>query len=109
MGSSSTLRNAGFIVSNLFLFSYHACKEGAAHDRYTGCVISFDETFPPPPPFLGFEYWTSVGVALALFGIGVLVGTIQFVLRSDEAADNHLLSTGSMNHESQELATQRDL
>jgi|GEM_PF-3134875 len=94
MGSSSTLRKAGFIVPNLFLFSYQACKEGVAHDRYSGCVVNFDESFPLIPPFLGFEYWTTVGIALALLGIGMSVGTFLFLLRSSEAADSYLLFEG---------------
>jgi hypothetical protein len=89
MGVSSTLRKAGFIVPNLFLLSYQACKEGAAHD-YRGCV--FDVTVPPP--FLGFEYWTSVGIALAFSGVGVLIGTILFELRSDHAGSHYLLFEG---------------
>lgn len=36
-----------------------------------------------PPPALGFEYWTQVGIALAIVGSGLAVAAGMLVGRDD--------------------------
>jgi hypothetical protein len=56
-----------------YVGSYVACQEGYAHDQSGLCVI---DPFLPPP-FLGFEYWGQVGIALAVAASGIVVAIFK--------------------------------
>jgi len=56
-----------------------ACEEGAAHDQSGSCVI--DPYMPPP--FLGFEYWEQVGIALSVLAAGVIIA-VRMLTKSDD-------------------------
>jgi hypothetical protein len=56
-----------------YVGSYLACQEGSAHDQSDFCVI---DPFLPPP-FLGFEYWSQVGIALAVAASGIVVAIFK--------------------------------
>ncbi|HYW71773.1 MAG TPA: hypothetical protein VE961_12100 [Pyrinomonadaceae bacterium] len=58
----------------IYLISLPACREGIAHDQSGLCVI--DPAMPPP--FLGFEYWEQLGIALSIIATGLAVAA--FVL-----------------------------
>jgi hypothetical protein len=53
--------------------SYASCHEGETHDQSGLCVI---DPFMPPP-FLEFEYWSSVGIALGVLAGGLICAAIM--------------------------------
>jgi hypothetical protein len=57
----------------LYCVSYAACSEGAAHDQSGLCVI---DPFMRPP-FLGFEHWSEVGIALGVGATGLLLAAVM--------------------------------
>jgi hypothetical protein len=57
----------------LYLVSYPACREGDAHDQSGFCVI---DPFMPPP-YLGFEYWSQVGLTLGVVATGLLIAAVM--------------------------------
>jgi len=61
------------VAACLYLVSYAACGEGEAHDQSGLCVV--DPSMPPP--FLGFEYWSQVGIALGVGATGLLVAGVM--------------------------------
>lgn len=66
--------NVLFLVAACFyLVSYAACSEGDAHDQSGLCVI--DPWMPQP--FLGFDYWSQVGIALGVGATGLLVASVM--------------------------------
>ena len=68
----------------LFLISFHACREGAAHDQSGLCM---PDPFMPPP-FLGFEYWSEVGIMLGVCAAGLFVAVFLSVRNSSDDADS---------------------
>jgi hypothetical protein len=56
-----------------------ACQEGVAHDQSGLCVIDFNM----PPPFLGFEYWSQVGIALGTLASGLIIAAGMLAARDD--------------------------
>ena len=76
---SARTRNLLFVATSFLIVSYEACSEGAAHDQSGLCTIN------PfiPPPFLGFEEWISVGIALGVVGVGVVIGAIMLATQRD--------------------------
>ena len=52
---------------------YAVCHEGYAHDQSALCVIDPFMT----PAFLGFEYWSEVGIALATFASGLIIAAVR--------------------------------
>jgi len=61
-----------------FAASYAACHEGQAHEQSGFCVI---DPFMPPP-FLEFEYWSSVGIALGVLACGLICAAVM-IARTD--------------------------
>jgi hypothetical protein len=59
--------------------SYKACQEGEAHDQSGLCMIDIHL----PPPFLGFEYWTTVGIALGALTAGTIIAAGMLATRDD--------------------------
>ena len=55
------------------LASFVTCQEGYEHDQSGLCEI---DPFMPPP-FLGFESWSSVGIVLAVLACGLFLGAIM--------------------------------
>ena len=51
----------------LYAVSFFAWQEGNAHDQSGFCVIDLSM----PPPFIGFEHWSQVGIALAVLATGI--------------------------------------
>ena len=75
---SARTRNLLFVATSFL--SYEACKEGAAHDPDGGCTFGFGIFTPQCLLFDGwtiFEEWSSVGIALGVVGVGVVIGTIM--------------------------------
>jgi len=73
-----------FIGSNLLLFSYKACEEGAAHDYSYSCTPVAETT---TPPFLGFGEWFSMGIFLFVVASGFIMSALlvfTHASRSDE-------------------------
>ena len=70
---SARTRNLLFVATSFLIVSYEACKEGAAHDPGGGCTFGFGIF---TPQCLLFDGWTSVGIALGVVGVGVVIGTI---------------------------------
>ena len=66
------------------LISFFACREGAAHDQSGSCVIDFSA----PPPFLGFEHWTEIGIVLGVVASGLLCAVFLSVRNSSDDADS---------------------
>ena len=62
------------VAACLYLVSYPACQEGSAHDQSGLCVI---DPFMPPP-FLGFEYWSEVGIGLGGVATALLIAAMKF-------------------------------
>ena len=60
------------VAAGLYLVSYPACREGNAHDQSGFCVIR-----ELPPPYLGFEYWSEVGLALGVVATGLLIAAVM--------------------------------
>jgi hypothetical protein len=65
------------LAALLFIASLAACSEGADHDQSNLCVI---DPFMPPP-FLGFEYWGTVGITLATVASGLVLAIL--LMRED--------------------------
>jgi len=57
----------------LFIASFAACREGISHDQSGFCVI---DPFMPPP-FLGFEHWQAVGIALGTAASGIILAILR--------------------------------
>ena len=64
------LRTAAYLVP----LSYEACREGFAHDQSSSCTPDFDRALLPP--FLGFEYWDQVGIALLVLIAGLVIAAV---------------------------------
>jgi hypothetical protein len=75
MKACPIVRTILFVASNLFLLSFQACKEHTNYESYDTCVIDFNQL--PPPPFLGFEYWGTVGIILLVLALGLVVAAIS--------------------------------
>ena len=74
MRPGRVVRNLLIISGSLYAISYAACREDSAHDQSGLCVI---DPFMPPP-FLGFEYWSEAGIALAVAATGLVVAGVIF-------------------------------
>jgi hypothetical protein len=61
-------------VAYLVPLSYEACREGFAHDRSSSCMPDFDRALRPP--FLGFECWEQVGIALLVLIAGLVIAAV---------------------------------
>ena len=59
------------VAACLYLVSYPACREGHAHDQSGFCVIR-----ELPPPYLGFEYWSEVGLVVSVMATGLLIAAV---------------------------------
>ena len=57
----------------LFIASFAACAEGISHDQSGSCVL---DPFMPPP-FLGYEHWQAVGIALATAASGLILAILR--------------------------------
>ena len=57
----------------LFVVSHAACEEGSEHDQSGLCVI---DPFMAPA-FLGFEYWSTVGITLGVVASGLVLASIM--------------------------------
>lgn len=57
----------------LFVVSHAACEEGFEHDQSGLCVI---DPFMAPA-FLGFEHWSTVGIAMGVVASGLVVASIK--------------------------------
>lgn len=68
----------------LFPISFLACREGVAHDQTGLCELDISA----PPPFLGFEYWTEVGVILGVLATGLVVAVFVTARNSSDDADS---------------------
>jgi len=67
--------NLFIIAVGLFLVAFFACREGSVHDQSGFCVI---DPFMPPP-FLGFEYWSQVGITLAVAATGMIIAALLYL------------------------------
>jgi hypothetical protein len=65
-------RNLLIVAGCFCLVAYSAGREGYAHDQSGLCVIDLSM----PPPFLGFEYWSQVGIALAVVATGMVIAVV---------------------------------
>ena len=79
-------RIAVLFLCSAFLFpiSFLACREGAAHDQSGLCEIDISG----PPPFLGFEHWTEMGIMLGVLAAGLFVAVFLSVRNSSDDADS---------------------
>ena len=78
------LRTAAYLVP----LSYEACREGSAHDQSWSCM-----PVDMPPPFLGFEYWDQVGIALLVLIAGLVIAAVLI------ARDSYYESSTTTNAE----------
>jgi hypothetical protein len=74
VGPRRTITILVSIAGALFLISFPACQEGLEHDQSGFCVI---DPFMPPP-FLGWEYWTQLGITLTVAAGGFLIAAVLY-------------------------------
>jgi hypothetical protein len=78
MSFGRTVKRLVLIAACSSIASFVSCQEGDAHDQSGLCVI---DPFMPPP-FLGFEYWSTVGIVLGVLACGLLHAAIM-IARED--------------------------
>lgn len=61
----------------LFVVSHAACEEGFEHDQSRLCVINFSVDAFMEPAFLGFEYWSTMGITLGVVASGLVIAAIM--------------------------------